>query len=305
MCALLSYSAGMNPIDLLQRLTDLRGYGKTAPEVLGTAALIAAADSSWSHEQIQEFQTQAEMHPKVWEKLCSIARNTRLKQVPQSSLPGTYTALYALVVISDQEWDAALQEGIVQPNASSRSLLEWTRQQRLQEQGYRTEQVLRLIHSRELTQQEHTALLEGLNALASTYGVSILCGEDGTKQRGVQAEKRKTAAEDLEAELIQLLSSVFDDASTPLKNHFNLHTVADLVNGELRTFTGFLVRHYGSTEGMWDSAGQEYCLKVALEFNRTDSRAQRFNYKKRLEKVQIEHPNCSDAAAKVLANYMG
>jgi 2-oxoglutarate dehydrogenase complex dehydrogenase (E1) component-like enzyme len=73
----------------------------------------------------------------------------------------------------------------------------------------------------------------------------------------------------------------------------------------LRTFTGFLVRHYGSTEGMWEGAGQEYCLKVALEFNRTDSRAQRFNYKKRLEKVQIEHPNCSDAAAKVLTNYMG
>ena len=130
-------------------------------------------------------------------------------------------------------------------------------------------------------------------------------GADGIKQRGVQAEKRKTAAEDLEAEIIQLLSPVFDDASTPLKNQFNLQTVTDLVNGELRTFTGFLVRHYGSTEGMWDGAGQEYCLKVALEFNRTDSRSQRLNYKKRLEKVQIEHPNCSDAAAKVLANYMG
>ena len=295
----------MNPIDLHQRLADLRGYGKTAPEVLGTAALIAAADSSWSHDQIQQFQTQAEMHPKVWEKLCSIARDTRLKQVPQSSLPGTYTALYALVVLSDQEWDAALQEGIVQPKASSRSLLEWTRQQRLQEQGYRTEQVLRLIHSRELTEQEHTDLLEGLSAVASTYGVSILSGEEGSKQRGVQAEKRKSAAEDLEADLIQLLSPVFDDASTPLKEQFNLQSVTDLVNGELRTFTGFLVRHYGSTEGMWEGAGQEYCLKVALEFNRTDSRAQRFNYKKRLEKVQIENPNCSDAAAKVLTNYMG
>lgn len=295
----------MNPIDLLQRLTELRGYGKTAAEVLGTTALVAAADSSWSHEQIQQFQTQAEMHPKVWEKLCSIARDTRLKQVPESSLPGTYTALYALVVLSDQEWDAAVQEGIVQPHASSRSLLEWTRQQRRQEQGYRSEQMLRLIHSRELSQQEQSALLEELSALASTYGVSILSGEDGTKQRGVQAEKRKSAAEDLEAELIQLLSPVFDDASTPLKEQFNLQTIADLVNGELRTFTGFLVRYYGSTDGMWEGAGREYCLKVALEFNRTDSRAQRFNYKKRLEKVQIEHPNCSVAAVKVLANYMG
>ena len=294
----------MNQIDLLQRLTDLRGYGKTAPEVLGTSALVVAAHSSWSQEQIQQFQTQAEMHPKVWEKLCSIAQDVRLKQVPESSLPGTYTALYALVVLSDQEWDAALQEGIVRPDASSRSLLEWTRQQRRQEQGYRSETVLRLIHSRELTQQEQQDLHQGITALAQNFGVSVLAGEDGTKQRGVQAEKRKTAAEDLEAELIQLLSPVFDDSSSPLKKQFNLNTVADLVNGELRTFTGFLVRHYGSTERMWNAAGREYCLKVALEFNRTDSRSQRHNYKKRLEKVQIEHPECSDAVIEVLEKFL-
>jgi hypothetical protein len=244
------------------------------------------------------------MHPKVWEKLCSIARDARLKQVSVEHLPGTYTALYALVVLSDEEWGRAQQQGIIRPTASSRSLLEWTRQQRLQEQGFRFEQVLRLIHSRDLSQQEQSALLEDLSALASTYGVSILSGEEGTRQRGVQAEKRKTAAEDLEAELIQLLSPVFDDASTPLKEQFNLQSVADLVNGELRTFTGFLVRHYGSTDGMWDNAGREYYFKVALEFNRTESRAQRHNYKKRLEKVQVDHPACSDAVQEVLTKFL-
>jgi single-stranded DNA-specific DHH superfamily exonuclease len=55
---------------------------------------------------------------------------------------------------------------------------------------------------------------------------------------------------------------------------------------------------------MWNAAGREYCLKVALEFNRTDSRSQRHNYKKRLEKVQIEHPECSDAVIEVLEKYL-
>ena len=165
--------------------------------------------------------------------------------------------------------------------------------------------MLVLIHSKELTQQEQQELHQGITALAQNFGVSILSGEEGSKQRGVQAEKRKSVSEELEAELIQLLSPVFEDSSTPLKEKFNLRSVSDLVNGELRTFTGFLVRHYGSTEGMWKGASREYCLKVALEFNRTDSRAQRFNYKKRLEKVQTEHPTCTDAAAQVLSNYMG
>jgi hypothetical protein len=290
--------------DLLQRLTALRGYGKTSSEVLTTAALTSAADSTWGPEQIQQFQTQAEMHPKVWDKLCSIARDTRFHKVPETSLPGTYTALYALAVLTDEEWDAALQAGIVRGDASSRSILDWTRQYRLKDQGFHAEEVLRLIHSRALTPQEQQSLLDQIRSIAEPYGVSVLTQEEGTKQRGVQAEKRKGAAEDLEADLIQLLSSVFEDASTPLKEQFNLKSVVDLVNGELRIFTGFLVRHYGSTEGMWKGAGREYCLKVALEFNRTDSRAQRFNYKKRLEKVQIEHPECSAAAAEVLEKYL-
>ena len=294
----------MNPKDLLQRLSDLRGYGKTAPEVLTTAALVSQADTDWDPGSIQQFQTQAEMHPKVWEKLCSIARDARLKQVPLESLPGTYTALYALVVLSDQEWGRAQQEGIIRPSASSRSLLEWTRQQRLQEQGYCFEQVLRLIHSRELSTEEQSLLIKGISEVATAYGVSVLTGDEGTKQRGVVSEKRRGAAEDLEAELTQLLSPVFDDASSPLKEQFHLQTVADLVNGELRTFTGFLVRHYGSTEGMWDSAGREYCLKIALEFNRTESRAQRHNYKKRLEKVQIDHPDFSSAVQEVLEKFL-
>jgi hypothetical protein len=294
----------MKRTDLLQRLTALRGYGKISAEVLGTAALVAAADASWSQDQIQEFQTQAEMHPKVWEKLCSIARDARFKQVPVESLPGTYTALYALGVLTDQEWDAALQEGIVRGDASSRSILDWTRQHRLKDQGFHAEKGLRLIHSRALTPQEQQCLLEQIRSIAQPYGVSVLTQEEGIKQRGVVTEKRKGAAEDLEAELIQLLSPVFDDASTPLKEQFHLQSVADLVNGELRTFTGFLVRHYGSTEGMWDSAGREYCLKVALEFNRTESRAQRHNYKKRLEKVQIDHAACSDAVQEVLMKFL-
>jgi histidinol phosphatase-like enzyme len=294
----------MDPKNLIQRLSDHRGYGKTAPEVLTTAALVSEADSAWGPQAIQQFQTEAEMHPKVWEKLCSIARDARLKQVPVESLPGTYTALYALVVLSDEEWGRAQQEGIIRPSASSRSFLEWTRQQRLQKQGYRFEQVLRLIHSKELRTEEQSLLIKGISEVAAAYGVSVLTGDDGTKQRGVVSEKRRGAAEDLEAELIKLLSPVFDDASSPLKEQFHLQSVADLVNGELRTFTGFLVRHYGSTEGMWDSAGREYCLKVALEFNRTESRAQRHNYKKRLEKVQVDHPACSDTVQEVLTKFL-
>ena len=41
---------------------------------------------------------------------------------------------------------------------------------------------------------------------------------------------------------------------------------------------------------MWQHHGKDYCLKVCLEFNSTTSRAQRFNYKKRLLEVKKKHP---------------
>jgi len=294
----------VNPQDLLDRLTSLRGYGKTAQEVLGTASLIRDADASWTPQAVSAFLQDADMHPKVWEKLRSIAQDARLQGVSVTSLPTTYTALYALVVLSDEEWTHAMQEGVIRPDASTRSIQEWTRQHRLKDQGFHFEQVLRLVSSRELTPEEQKELLEGISSLSQRFGVSVMIGEEGSKQRGIQSEKRKTTAETLESELIQSLSVVFDDTSTPLKSQFNLSSVSDLVNGEMRTFTGFLVRHFGSTDGMWSGCGREYCLKIALEFNRTESRAQRHNYKKRLQEVGKTHPEWSETAEKIAGQYL-
>ncbi len=290
--------------DLLDRLNSLRGYGKTAQEVLGTASLVRDADESWTPQEVSAFLQDADMHPKVWEKLRSIAQDTRLHGVPVTSLPSTYTALYALVVLSDEEWTQAMQEGVIRSDASTRSIQEWTRSHRLKDQGFHFEQVLRLVSSRELTPDDQKELIEGISSLVQRYGVSVLTEEEGSKQRGIQSEKRKTTAETLELELIQSLSGVFDDASTPLKSQFNLSTVSDLVNGEMRTFTGFLVRHFGSTDGMWSGCGREYCLKVAFEFNRTVSRAQRHNYKKRLLEVGKTRPEWAISAGEIVERHL-
>jgi hypothetical protein len=294
----------MDPQDLLDRLISLRGYGKTAQEVLGTSSLVRDADASWTPQEVSAFMQDAEMHPKVWEKLRSIAQDTRLQGVSVTSLPSTYTALYALVVLSDEEWTQAMQEGVIRSDASTRSIQEWTRSHRLKDQGFHFEQVLRLVSSRELTPDMQKDLVEEISTLSQKYGVRVLTEEKGSKQRGVQSEKRKTTAERLESELTQSLAVVFDDASSPLKSQFNLSTVSDLVNGEMRIFTGFLVRHFGSTEGMWSGCGRDYCLKVALEFNRTDSRAQRHNYKKRLLDVCKTHPELALTAGEIAEKYL-
>jgi hypothetical protein len=55
---------------------------------------------------------------------------------------------------------------------------------------------------------------------------------------------------------------------------------------------------------MWKSYGPLYCRKVALEFNRTESRAQRFNYRKRLLEVKGKHQQLANLLDDLLEQKM-
>tara|TARA_B100000579_G_scaffold393096_1_gene369479 strand:+ start:333 stop:503 length:171 start_codon:yes stop_codon:yes gene_type:complete len=54
---------------------------------------------------------------------------------------------------------------------------------------------------------------------------------------------------------------------------------------------------------MWEQHEIDYCKKVSMEFNRTDSKAQRFNYKKRLMEVKEKHPELGTTVDDCLEKY--
>jgi hypothetical protein len=97
---------------------------------------------------------------------------------------------------------------------------------------------------------------------------------------------------------------VVEDAPQTLLQDFEVTSAEDLAAGEIRTLTGVLVRLCGSSEGMWESYGSIYCRKVALEFNRTESRAQRFNYRKRLLEVKGKHQQLANLLDDLLEQKM-
>jgi len=79
--------------------------------------------------------------------------------------------------------------------------------------------------------------------------------------------------------------------------------LSDLAQAEMRVFTGFLVKSSGSSSAMWEQHEIDYCKKVSMEFNRTDSKAQRFNYKKRLMEVKEKHPELGTTVDDCLEKY--
>lgn len=276
------------PVFLRDRLQSAAGakdrFGATAAEVLETAVLIAAADQDWDKATIAAFQKEQEIHQKVWGKLVSIAKSTNLKSLPQEDLPASYTALYALVVMAPQELKAAVAEGVVRSNASSRSILDWTKAFRLRGTGIEQEVPLTLVLRQEMTSEQQQDLLEALKQVADQFGADLLKGKGGIKQASLKFDLRKALAQQIEEDLMQEIGAVVTGASEDLKDKFKIQSAFDLISGTREQFTGFFqVLEGKEKEVFWQKYGRAYCLKIARDFNLSESRAERYQLRKRLD----------------------
>jgi hypothetical protein len=301
---------------LRERLSGAPGskdrFGSTAAEVLETAALVAAAHADWDKDTIDAFQEGQKIHQKVWGKLVSIARSVNLQSLPAEDLPASYTALYALEVMSPQELKAAVQEDLVRSDASSRSILDWTKAFRLRGTGIEQEIPLTLVLREDLSAAQQQDLLDALRKVADQFGAEILEGKGGIRQAEVKSDQRKARAAEIEEDLMRRLGPVVLDAPDALKQQFQVGSAADLISGSRERFTGFLqvLEGKGDKSVFWTKYGRAYCLKYARDFNLTDSRAERYQLKKRvtmaLERWGVENqvPGFQEAAEDVMRTYM-
>lgn len=299
---------------LNERLKSAAGakdrFGATAADVLETAALIAAADQDWDQASVAAFQKEQEIHPKVWGKLVAIHKDQRLKPL-QEQLPASYTALYALVVMSDEEFSAAVSEGLLELNPlSSRAILDWTKAYRLKRTGIEQELPLTLVLKEDLSAERQQDLLSALKQVADQFGAEVREGKRGLRQAEVKAEARATLASHIEEELMREIGKVVAESPEDLKSRFGTGSAGDLIAAPRATFTGFFQNLVGKVKiEFWRQFGRAYLLKIARDFNLTDSRAERFQLKKRIQEdfkptwgPQI--PGFNEMSDEILKTYM-
>ena len=121
---------------LLSELTanGARGnrFGNTAEDVFHLSQLMSAISASCSRSDLKEIQKSLNIHTKVWDKFLQILNDSRIKVLRDSNynLPSSYTALYALVAMNDEEFESYLLETVLDESTSSRSILTWTQNYR-------------------------------------------------------------------------------------------------------------------------------------------------------------------------------
>jgi len=282
-------------------------YGETAAAVLETCALVAVAEEQWDPKQVIRFQEKAGIHEKVWGRLLAIHRCNRWQEVDQADLPGNYTALYALTTLSDEAWKQLVERKVLRRTLSSRQILTWESQVKtgLAELPKRVQMVLAC--SRDQV-EEAEAVVEQFKVIAADHGMLLVF--KAPSERGFAAGS--TPEQIMEAIssvlLIPLLKELVQDAGKVLKDSLGIQTEEDLINASMRDFLKFINRTAGSAAAALETYGKQYCLKLALEYNRmSNTRANRFNYKKKLEELaeHRENQGLKDAARLIYRDFIG
>ena len=168
---------------------------------------------------------------------------------------------------------------------------------------------LTLVLREDLSDEQHQELLVALQAVAAGFGAQVLQGKGGIKQADVKADLRKAKAQKIEEDLMQEIGKVVVAAPEDLKSRFGVSSASDLIEGPKATFTGFFQNLVGKVKiEFWRQFGRAYLLKIARDFNLTDSRAERFQYKKRIADAVKNWENEIDGfremADEVLTTYM-
>ena len=286
-------------IDLIER-----DYGDTAQQVLDLCDLVAEAESAWSSAELKAFLKEVGTNPMVWRRLFSIAQDKRLPALVEN-LPSSYSALYALTNFSDQELEAAVKEGVISTKSSSRQILDWVKQFRVDNgSGESKAEVLYLRVDPNQTQEQRKSLFDALIAIADEHGAQLVTEAEQLTKRYSVNQQRKEAGKVLRQELLVEVQDILPRVTEHERNKMGISSVVEFVDSDLSLFGQFLIASAGSRIAMFEQYGSTYCKKIAYEHTQAEDRSQRFNHKRRLIQCKALCPDASEFIDELMTRYM-
>jgi hypothetical protein len=279
-------------------------YGRSAQEVLETCALVAEYAQEHTPDQVKAFQEKVEINPQVWLRLLALHRDERLKKHLEH-LPASYTALYAIHRMKDEEIDAAVQQGVITPSASSHAILSWAKQNRQRSgQGIPPWRCV-MVFDQEIDKKEHIAMRWRINEVLQEYGARLMSEWDYIQEDSAKDSQGHKVIKELESKINALSAPIFEAMTESERTKAEVSSHTDFLQMDLASL-GFATRPaYDRVSKMRrHSYSGSYVYRIALEFQKTDSRSQRFNYKRRLKQLAEKQPELKELIDEVLETYM-
>jgi hypothetical protein len=294
--------------DLLQTGLSRPGYGQTAEEILETCRLVAEAEQILNKKEIFDIRQENEISDQTWKRLSGIGKNEVLWLL-RDKLPAKQSSLYRLNLLEPSDIIIGVSKGLIHHGTTSRDIEEITKRARINSRYKLSDRQIFLFEDNRLDDQMFSDLLEEINRIAREYD----CCFDTDNLESIrktdakyQYDKRMTDIRWLlrqDIENLQIVESLYayDDIEDDQEKE-DIRT--ELINMSFRDFVNSLMAIAISRESMMKDYGFLYCLKIAHEYWRTDSRSQRYNYKRRLIEVKTKYPELEEDVEYVLEKFV-
>lgn len=282
-----------------------KDYGNTAAEVLQTCALVAEYAQEHTPEQVKAFQESVQINPQVWSRLIALHKDKRLK-AHLERLPKSYTALYAISRMDDQEIEDAVKQGIIHPQASSHSVLAWTKEFRQSSGAEVPPWKCMVLPSKVLNPADISLLTARFNQVAEEFDCRFVDASDYIPPKRDKYADRKALLPALQQELLKLLEPKYLALSERERHSLGISCLHDCLHLDSTAFLKFLFPDLPARGRLASQRKYEkdYVLKIAQEFILTDSRSTRFNLKRRLASLKETRPELIEVIDYVVSTYM-
>lgn len=289
---------------LKEQLTSIE-FGKSAQSTVAVCREIVEIDRQTAKKELVPLLEELQMTQKRWAQLCRIGRDLRLSKYC-SNLPPTVTALHALTTLTNDELNDGIITGELHQKISSREIYAYARECRLRSRAF--SDTIDLVpcylalnsKGENLSSIEIEDLLKKANGLLTQSGVMIIRSVSSTskfddRQKELIDQEKKQGRIETEIEHQMYM------ASTGLSKYFSAEKIDQIMEGEMSRFVRALASISKSRIEMMQTFGTVYCYKIALEYHRSTSRVQRYNYKRRLVHVQYKYRFLAPVVEKIFS----
>ena len=312
-------------MDTFVQFAEENPYTGTAEQVVTLSLGIAAAGKRLSRPTFNLYRDASGIGEKVFSKLKVIGErleelDDKSRRAVVKGLPASYSTIHLLCALRPEEMVTAVKSGQVTSKTSVRAAREYIKQVRFPHQasndgekgrwGKKEEAVFRICRPEDipLSEEEKEDLEKQLKKVCAQYGVEVRKGNQSITTLRDEDRRQKASfwRSVLEKELPLKWFKTVDEE---LMKQFNLRTPEEWWDAPLRSFTGFLRRSSPATpviridkekglsiegvadalsphrETFWKKHGQAYIAKLHYLYETTESRATKYNLKRRIEEV--------------------
>lgn len=290
-----SYNLDMSDPELRNQLVNALsrpGYGVTAEEILSTCQLVSQADQTFNNREIFDIKQFLDISDQIWRRMCAVSKNETLWS-ERESLPCTFTSLYRLNLLDKYTVIFGVTRGAINPQTTTREIEQIAKKERIDSRYKLSSRSIFFFSSNDLSEDDFTNLLEEVNKIAKEYECCF-DSEDLEQVRKKDAryllDRRMTDINYLMRQDIQnrqVIESIYDDIACDDERDALSNT---LIDSPFKEFVDSLMSISLGRENMMEEYGFLYCTKIVHEYWKTESRSQRYNYKRRLQEVKKKYP---------------